>query len=157
MARLALLVFFSGKFVSAFNSQYLRQCPSKDALALKIFLTPPRFWTHPTPLSTNYTGRAYSLFLDQTCGTVSRPNCERYRVFLFFAENWRHIRSMCYCCHAHLWCRTNLLDINVRIIIIVIIMIIWSRNSSVVNLRGNLKWRNAVTSLRIRHYLLTTL
>ena len=38
---------FSGKFVSAFNSQYLRQCPSKDALALKKFLSPPPFWNPP--------------------------------------------------------------------------------------------------------------
>jgi hypothetical protein len=53
------------------------------------------------------TNRDPSLFLDQTCGTVSQPNNERSRVFLFFAGNWKHTYLVCNCCHAHLWFRTN--------------------------------------------------
>ena len=59
------------------------------------------------------------LFLDQTSGTASQPNCEKFRVFLFFAENWVHIYPMCNCCHTHLWFGTHLSNIDVRIIVII--------------------------------------
>jgi len=59
------------------------------------------------------TRRDLSPFLDPTRGTVSPPNCERSRVLPFFAGNWNHTCSVCNCCHAHLWFRTNLCVINV--------------------------------------------
>jgi len=71
-----------------------------------------------------------SSFFYPSCGIASQPNCERSRVLLFFAGNWKHTCSVFNCCHTHLWFRTNLRVINVFIIIIIkIIIIMYLKNT----------------------------
>jgi len=62
------------------------------------------------------------------CRFKSQPNCEwffnhsQFGFITVFDGNRKNTCSVCNCCHAHLWFRTNLCIINVLIIIKIIII-----------------------------------
>jgi len=46
-----------------------------------------------------YWSRYFAVFTPNLRNSL-QPNCERLRVLLFFAGNWKHTCSVCDCCHS---------------------------------------------------------